>query len=69
MRGVAFAARRPGLFAFGGRMMRRLARLLSKDDQIKNVPVPPLSGWTRYRDLPAPQRGSFRERWKKNRHE
>jgi len=69
MRGVAFAAQRPRLFALGGKVMRRLARLLAKDEKIKNVPVPPLSGWTRYRDLPAPQRGSFRERWKKNRHE
>jgi hypothetical protein len=49
--------------------MRRVARLISKDEKIKNVPVPPLSGWTRYRDLPAPPRGSFRERWKKNLHE
>jgi L-lactate dehydrogenase complex protein LldF len=69
MRGVAFAAQRPRLFALGGKVMRRLARLLAKDEKIKSVPMPPLSGWTRYRDLPAPQRGSFRERWKKDRHE
>jgi len=69
MRAVAFAAKRPRLFAFGGKVMRSFARLLSRDEKIKSVPLPPLSRWTRYRDLPAPQSGSFRERWKKNRHE
>src|SRR5258706_10750572 len=70
MRAIAFASRRPRLFTFGGKMMRGLARLWSRDEQIKNVPLPPLSGWTRFRDLPAPQPGgSFRERWKKHRHE
>ena len=67
MRGVAFAAQRPRLFAFAGKVMRGFARLLSRDEKIKSVPLPPLSGWTRYRDLPAPQSSSFRERWKKNR--
>jgi L-lactate dehydrogenase complex protein LldF len=69
MRAVAFAAKRPRLFTFGGKVMRGFARLISRDEKIKSVPLPPLSGWTRYRDLPAPQGISFRERWKKNRHE
>ncbi len=70
MRAIAFASRRPRLFTFGGKVMRGLARLWSRDEQIKNVPLPPLSGWTRSRDLPAPQPGgSFRERWKKHHHE
>ena len=69
MRSVAFAAKHPGLFELGGKVMRGIARLMSKDEKIKSVYFPPLSGWTRYRDLPAPPRGSFRERWKRNRHE
>jgi len=69
MRAVAFAARRPTLFAFGGKVMRGFARLWAKDEKIKNIPVPPLNGWTRYRDLPVPQGASFRERWKKDRHD
>jgi len=69
MRSVAFAAKHPRLFELGGKVMRGIARLMSKDEKIKSVGFPPLSGWTRYRDLPAPPRGSFRERWKRNRHE
>ena len=69
MRSVAFAAKHPRLFELGGKVMRGIARLMSKDEKIKDVGFPPLSGWTRYRDLPAPPRGSFRERWKRNRHE
>jgi L-lactate dehydrogenase complex protein LldF len=65
MRLVAFAARHPKLFAAGGRLMRSLARLVTKDGRIPSAPFKPLSNWTRYRDLPAPRGGSFRERWKK----
>src|SRR5713226_7444956 len=43
MRGVAFAARRPRLFRFGGKLMRAFARLLAKDGKIKNAPLSPLS--------------------------
>src|SRR6266550_2477728 len=64
MRSVAFAAKHPRLFELGGKVMRGIARLMSKDEKVKSVGFPPLSGWTRYRDLPAPPRGSFRERWK-----
>ena len=66
MRGIAFAARHPRLFALGGRLMRAFARMLARDGTIKSAPLPPLSDWTDYRDLPAPTGPSFRERWKKN---
>jgi L-lactate dehydrogenase complex protein LldF len=66
MRGVAFVARHPKLFALSGRLMRTFARLLVKEGRIKSAPLSPLSDWTDYRDLPAPQGSSFRERWKKN---
>jgi len=65
MRGIAFVARRPRLFTLGGKLMRIFARLLAKNGKIKNVPIAPLSDWTRYRDLPGPGGPSFRERWKK----
>ena len=69
MRGVAFVARRPRLFTFGGKLMRAFARLLARDGKIKNAPMAPLSDWTEYRDLPGPRGSSFRERWKKQRND
>ena len=65
MRGFAFAARRPKLFRFAGKVVRGLARIVASDGKISSAPVPPLSDWTRYRDLPAPSGGSFRSKWKK----
>ena len=68
---AAFAAtaKRPKLFAVAGKLMRGLARLMSKDGKVRSAGVPPLGKWTKYRDLPAPQGGSFRERWKKRKEE
>jgi len=65
LRGYAFAARRPKLFGFAGKVARAVARLLTKDGKISRAPAPPLSDWTAYRDLPAPHGGSFRDRWAK----
>jgi len=65
MRGYAFAARHPKLFALGGKLMRTFTRLMAKDGQVKSAPFAPLSDWTKYRDFPAPRGGSFRARWKK----
>ena len=47
--------------------MRGLARLVSKDGKVRSAHVPPFGEWTKYRDLHAPQGGSFRERWRKKR--
>jgi L-lactate dehydrogenase complex protein LldF len=63
MRGIAFAARHPKLFAVAGKVMRPLARMLAKDGKIASVPLGPLKYWTRYRDLPAPRGRSFSDRW------
>lgn len=65
MQGLAFAARHPGVFNLAGKMVRGLARIVAKDGKISSAPLPPLSDWTRYRDLPAPSGGSFRDKWKK----
>jgi len=64
MRGVAFVARHPKLFALSGKLMRAFARLLVRDGKIQRAPLSPLKDWTDYRDLPAPQGPSFRQRWK-----
>ena len=68
---AAFAAtaKRPKLFAVAGKLMRGLARLVSKDGKVRSAHVPPFGEWTKYRDLHAPQGGSFRERWKKRNEE
>jgi L-lactate dehydrogenase complex protein LldF len=66
MRGYRVIAGRPKLFSAAAWAMRRLARILARDGKIASVPVPPLGEWTRYRDLPAPGRASFRGWWKEN---
>jgi L-lactate dehydrogenase complex protein LldF len=65
MQGFAFAAGRPKLFRLAGKVVRGLARIVAKDGKVSSSPLPPLSDWTRYRDLQAPHGGSFRDRWKK----
>src|SRR5262245_6573418 len=65
MRGYAFAARHPKLFALVGKLMRAFTRMVAKDGQVKKAPMAPLSDWTKFRDFPAPQGDSFRARWKK----
>jgi L-lactate dehydrogenase complex protein LldF len=66
MRAYAFAARHPHLFNLAGKVTRGLARMMAKDGQISRAPAPPLSDWTKYRDLQAPPGGSFRDRWQKS---
>ena len=66
MRGYAVVAKHPRWFAAAGQAFRTLAQMLAEGGKIVQVDVPPLSGWTRYRDLPAPQGPSFRERWKES---
>jgi L-lactate dehydrogenase complex protein LldF len=66
MRGLGILARHPKLFAAAGKLMRNIAGILANGGKIKSVDIPPLNQWTSYRDLPAPEGGSFRERWKKS---
>ncbi|HEY2508713.1 MAG TPA: LutB/LldF family L-lactate oxidation iron-sulfur protein [Streptosporangiaceae bacterium] len=46
----------------------RAGRLLSRNGRIGTLP-PPLAGWTRARDAPAPPRQSFRQWWQQGRPE
>jgi len=66
LRGYAFAARHPAIFNLAGKVVRGLARVVTKNGKISSAPIAPLSDWTRYRDLQAPHGGSFRDRWKKS---
>ena len=63
MKGYATLAKHPGMFAAAGWLMRRLAQVMATDGKITEAPGP-LHAWTRNRDLPAPQEGSFRDWWK-----
>src|ERR1700682_4295606 len=69
MQGLAFAARRPKLFNLAGKVVRGLARFVARNGNISSAPLPPLSDWTKYRDLQAPHGGSFRDRWKKSKND
>jgi L-lactate dehydrogenase complex protein LldF len=58
----AWAAQRPGLYRLGARIgAAALRRLAGKRGRLRSLPF--ASGWTGARDLPAPEGGSFVERW------
>lgn len=59
----AFAAKRPRLYQFGTRLAARvLANLGHGKGRMSKVPF--ASGWTQYRDFPAPQGKTFQQMWK-----
>jgi L-lactate dehydrogenase complex protein LldF len=58
----AFGFRSPRLFAFGG----SVARAVVGNNPPSKLP-PPLSGWTKYRDLPAFAPKSFHQQWQERR--
>ncbi len=59
----AFAAKRPKLYQFGTRIAARvLANMGHGKGRLRNVPL--ASGWTKYRDFPAPQGKTFQQMWK-----
>ncbi|PWT87925.1 MAG: iron-sulfur cluster-binding protein [Blastocatellia bacterium] len=57
--------RRPKLYELSARVGRLMQRLVVKNKRIGKVGVPPLSGWTNYRDLRPIESQSFREQWRK----
>ena len=61
MVGAAWLMRRPRLYAAALRL-GRAGRLLARNGVIRRLP-PPMSAWTRARDLPAPPAETFRDWW------
>jgi len=53
-----------GRFRRGGKLANRLGRPFARGGMFKRLP-PPLSGWTRSRDMPLPAASPFRDRFKK----
>jgi L-lactate dehydrogenase complex protein LldF len=59
----AWFAKRPRLYQFGTRLAARLLNNLGRDKgRLSRVPL--ASGWTAYRDFPAPQGKTFQQMWK-----
>lgn len=62
----AWAATRPGLYAFGTRLAARLMRWAGRRDGFLHS-LPGASGWTGGRDMPAPEGRTFRELYRMRR--
>jgi L-lactate dehydrogenase complex protein LldF len=59
----AFFAKRPRLYGFATSIAARLLHLVGASRGRFSF-LPLASGWTRYRDFPAPQGATFQSRWK-----
>jgi len=57
---------KPGRFRAGGKIANLLGRSFARGGMFRRLP-PPLSGWTRSRDLPLTASSPFRDRFKKRR--
>ena len=62
-RGYAHLMSHPGLLKLSNKVLRNLQKPLTKQGVIKGIAVPPLSRWTRARDLPALPPRTFHEIW------
>ncbi|MFZ5675448.1 MAG: LutB/LldF family L-lactate oxidation iron-sulfur protein [Pseudomonadota bacterium] len=63
----AYFAKRPKLYQFGTRIAARLLKAMGgRKGRFASLPL--AQGWTRYRDLPAPQGKTFQAMWKERRH-
>jgi L-lactate dehydrogenase complex protein LldF len=62
----AFAAKRPRLYAIATRIAARVASWLGGRDRLIHR-LPGLDGWTKGRDMPAPQGRTFRELYARRR--
>jgi L-lactate dehydrogenase complex protein LldF len=62
----AFFAKRPRLYRLAtGMAMRTLAALGGRRGRLSSLPL--AKGWTRFRDLPAPEGPTFHKLWRKRR--
>ena len=63
LRAWSFFAKRPGLYRFGAdRVVGMLSRFGRRRGSFKSLPF--ATGWTQFRDLPAPQGNSFQSQFK-----
>ena len=65
-RGFTQIMKRPRLYSLAGPLMRLAQSPFSRGGRIRSIPVPPLSKWTKSRDLPAFKPKSFRDIWKQS---
>ncbi|HZS47302.1 MAG TPA: LutB/LldF family L-lactate oxidation iron-sulfur protein [Blastocatellia bacterium] len=61
----AFIMARPGAYNLAAKLGRILQLTIAKNGKIADVPIAPLSNWTKNRDFPTLAPQSFRERWKR----
>ncbi len=60
----AWFAKRPKLYGLGARVaMNTISMLGGKKNRLRSLPL--AGGWTKYRDLPAPEGGTFQAQWTK----
>jgi L-lactate dehydrogenase complex protein LldF len=57
-----FFAKRPRLYGFATNIAARMLSAFGKRGRFRYLPL--ASGWTRHRDLPAPQGATFQSQWK-----
>ena len=57
-----FFAKRPALYRLAAGMAGRALRLLGRGGRLRWAPL--AGGWTRTRDLPAPQGNTFMSQWR-----
>ncbi len=63
LRAWAFLARRPGLYRLATRLAVALIKLRAgRKGRLQSLPL--AKGWTRYRDLPAPEGRTFQQQWR-----
>ncbi|MEP1209123.1 MAG: LutB/LldF family L-lactate oxidation iron-sulfur protein [Rhizobiaceae bacterium] len=59
----AWFARRPKIYALGaGIAMRTIAAVAGRKGRLSSLPL--AAGWTKYRDLPAPEGKTFQQQWR-----
>ncbi len=59
----AWIARHPGLYSIGARVAAKgIATLAGKNGRLSSLPL--AGGWTKYRDLPAPEGQTFQQLWR-----
>ena len=59
----AWFAKRPKLYGFLAGLAIPVLSLMARKGFVKTLPL--AGGWTKYRDLPTPQRSTFQQQWKR----